>query len=420
MGVYLELVDHEKNFEHSHISPILINDFDLQSNDQIDKLNSLIFTSYEEDSLEVVPSCDCGVINGEYNVGVKCPECNTTCLSITERPLESVLWIASPQGIAKFMNPEVWLILKEAFLVSRVSVLDWLTSPGYRVPIEKEPEPITRLKQLNMKRGYNHFVENFDSIIDLLINGKVVKKGSVKQRAELFQFIQENRDKIFTRYLPIPSKVAFIKESTNMGRYSDNSTLDAIDAIRTISGLSNIVIPISDTVKESKIVDAQNKLSEYYSTFYKSALEPKLGWFRKHIYGSRVHFSARAVITSISKPHKYDEIELPWSLAVMLLKVHLTSKLLRRGFTPNDAIRYIYEHTLKYDILLDELFQELLSEGVNGRLPMIIQRNPSLTRGSALSIGVIRVKTDPNDNTIGLSVLVLASLNADPYLKKLM
>lgn len=413
MGIHLNLVDHDELFEQTHVQPILVNDFDLSSSDQLDKLNNLIYTSYDDDSLEVVPSCDCGDIKGEYNVGVRCPTCGTECLSVTERPLESVLWIAAPKGVDALINPEVWIILKDAFKISDISVLDWLTNPRYRVPIEKEPPAIARLKEMNVERGLNNFYRNFDSIIDLLINGKIIKKGNMEQRQQLLEFIRLNRKAIFSKHLPIPSKVAFIKEDTAMGNYADPAMLPAIDAIRTISSIENSVKPLGETSKQVRTVDVINQLSEYYKNFFSKTISPKAGWFRKHIYGSRIHFSARAVIASISKPHTYDELHLPWSLAVMFLKVHLTSKLLKRGFTPNEAIRHIYEHTLKYDILLDEIFQELISEGPEGRLQVALQRNPSLTRGSMQSLGVSKIKTNPNDNTISLSVLVLAAYNAD-------
>ena len=94
------------------------------------------------------------------------------------------------------------------------------------------------------------------------------------------------------------------------------------------------------------------------------------------------------------------------------MSAHLISKLLKRGFTPNEALRHIHKHTLKYDLLIDEIFQELISEA-GGSIPILLQRNPSLTRGSIQQLKVTKIKTDPNVNTISLSVLILAAFNAD-------
>lgn len=40
---------------------------------------------------------------------------------------------------------------------------------------------------------------------------------------------------------------------------------------------------------------------------------------------------------------------------------------------------------------------------------------PSLVRGSAQQLNITKVKTDPNDNTVGLSVLVLSALNKSMF-----
>jgi len=105
----------------------------------------------------------------------------------------------------------------------------------------------------------------------------------------------------------------------------------------------------------------------------------------------------------------------------MLFRVFLESKLMRLGYTHNECVRFIYENTLKYHPLLDQLFQELIAEGfgvapdtgARGGIPIILQRNPSLQRGSAQCLRITQIKTDPRDNSIGMSVLVLAGANAD-------
>ncbi|MBE0438164.1 MAG: hypothetical protein IBX57_00155 [Gammaproteobacteria bacterium] len=413
MGVYLKLVNHDQLFSESKSQQHIVNYYDLSNKTQMDELNNIIFTSYNQDSLEILPTCDCGALKGTYNVGLKCSDCNTECLPVTERPLESVLWITTPQGVDTLINPEVWIILQKKFMDGGVNVLEWLTNPRYRVSEEREPVSIKKLKQRNVGRGLNHFYQNFDSLMKLLIDDKIIKLGNQQDRDDLKLFLKENREAIFSKYIPIPSKMAFITESSAMGTYADPNMLPAIDAVRTISSIENGVKSLNDKTREVRTVQAIQKLAEYYETFYGKPIGHKSGWFRKHIYGSRTHFSFRAVIASLTDPHDYDEVHLPWGMAVMFLSIHLISKLLKRGFTPNEAKRHIHEHTLKYDILLDELFQELIAESPYKGLPIILQRNPSLTRGSAQQLFVTKIKTDPNINTVSVSVLILPAWNAD-------
>ena len=81
--------------------------------------------------------------------------------------------------------------------------------------------------------------------------------------------------------------------------------------------------------------------------------------------------------------------------------------------TPNECIQFLNSYTNKYHPLLDELFKELINESPAKSIPVILQRNPTLVRLSAQYLRVTKIKIDPSDNTISLSVLVLKGPNAD-------
>lgn len=412
MGVSRRLINQEELFHTLSSESVIINNFDISSQEDKEKLNNLILTRYDGDSLDVLPSCDCGNITGEYNVGVRCKECNTLCVSVTERPLESALWITTPQSIDKLINPDAWIILANRFTFSGHNLIEWLCNPYYKTPTDPVPAKINQLKKLNPPRGLNNFYRHFEAIMELLIENKLIQNS--KQDKELFiDFIRTFKDCIFTKYVPIPSKLAFITEDTPTGRYVDLSMTPAIDAIRTISSLENEPITPSLKKKEAACVKTIVKLAKYYNDFGSKQLGSKFGWFRKHIYGSRLHFSFRSVISSLSENHDYDEVHMPWSMSTMVLEAQLINKLLKRGFTPNDALGFLREHTLQYHPLLEELFNELIIEGPDNKIPILFQRNPSLVRGSAQQLNITKVKNDPGDNTVSLSVLVLSALNAD-------
>jgi len=420
VSIYLKLVDHEALFQRAVNNPVIVNNFDLQNQSDLKELNDLIYTTYSEDSLEILPRCNCGEISGEYNLEVTCSICGTQCLSVTERPLESILWLTPPTGIDALINPEVWIILSKRFLDGGVNVLEWLTNPKLVVPEDKKPLSIKKLEHLKITRGLNYFYRNFDYIIDLLINGKVIKKGRLRERLELLEFIKENRHAIFSQHLPFPSKLVFVTEKTSMGPYADPTMTSAIDAIRTISGIENSTVPLTERMKEARVINALMQLADYYENFFSKSLGPKEGWFRKHIYGTRGPFTFRAVITSISEPHHREELHLPWSLSVMLFKIHLMNKLLhgaphRKCMTPNQALKLLYEGTAQYDPLIDELFHELINEAPNQRIPCLFQRNPSLTRGSIQTLGISKIKTDPEINTVSVSTLILKAWNKSMF-----
>ena len=410
MAINLEFVNHDKTFRSLKTKPIMVNDFQLDSTEDIERFKTFIQTTYDSDSLEIHPRCNCEKLKGAEFIDTICDVCNTPCLPITERPLESVLWLRAPDRVETLINPVMWHIMDRYFTKNDVSILKWLTDPRYK-PHKRIP-PIIKLEDLNVPRGINYFYHHFDELIDLLIRQRVFAHHAIKHRQRFLEFLEENREFIFSEHLPVPSKLVFITEKTSIGRFADLSIKLAIDAVTSINHVHNNMEHRSLADVESYTVQSIAKLSEYYLTFFKKNLSPKPGWLRKHVYGTRGHMTFRAVITSIHEPHCYNELHLPWSLSVMLFKEHIKSKLLKRGYTPNETLAYITQYTRKYDSIMNDIFQELLAESYKpGVLPVAFQRNPTLTRGSAQQLDVTRIKTDVDDNTVSLSVLVLASLN---------
>lgn len=400
-------------FSSSANEPIVVNAFDVNTTVDKERLNNLIYTHYEGDSLQVLPSCTCGQTTGEYNVGIRCPICNVEVRSVTERPLESSLWIAPPKGVRAYLNPQVWTILADQLNYPGVNLLEWLCNPTAQFPANP-PKQALRLQALDIERGLNNFYANFDAIIQALFDNGIVK-GTKQQRDDLARFINKFRDRIFADHLPIPSKMGFITEKTVTSTYADLTMLPAVDAIRTISATENSPVPLTLKVLQARAVKANMLLAEYHQAFMSTALGSKNGWLRKHVYGSRLHFTLRAVINSLSDNHEYDELHMPWSVAVMVYKTHLISKLIKRNFTPNECSKFLHENTVKYNVLIDELFDELIAESPYEKpgLPIILNRNPTLMRGSIQALRVTKIKKDPAINSISMSVLVLKAPNAD-------
>jgi hypothetical protein len=411
MALHLEIVDFDEMYHTSSIAPTLLNAFNIDSEEDKERLNKQIYTSYEGDSLEVLPSCECGNLRGEYNVDIPCPICNTQVMSVTERPLEATLWMAPPKGVLRFINPQVWAILSNALTYAGSDLLEYLVNPSYQLP-PNQPKAAKKLLTLDLERGINYFYTHFDHVMGMLFQNGIIN-GTRQARDNLKTFLSIYRDRLFCQWMPIPSKLGFITEQTVTGTYADPTIKDAIDAIRTISATENAVLPLSLRTRQSRAMKANALLSNYHQQFVAVSLGGKFGWFRKHVFGSRSHFTMRAVITSLSENHDRRECHLPWSVSVMAYKVHLTSKLIKRGFTPGEANKLLNENTRKYHPLLDELFQELIAECLHMGLPIILQRNPSLQRGSAQLFYVTKIKTDPNINTISMSTLTLKAPNAD-------
>lgn len=406
-GVYLSLVDFNRLFESVSDRAIIVNDFNMRSKEDKDRLNRLLYTEYDNDTLDPCPTCECGETKGNFNESLVCHTCNTVVMPVTEKPIESTLWIRAPDGIHGFITPIAWTILNEVFK----NIPRWLCDSTFKYKPNKDVAPILEhFKSIGWKRTINHLYENFDYVLDVLLSHKKLMKNNIEHQWTC-KFVAENKHLFFCKYLPIPHRSVFITEKTSMGTFVDAIIRSAIDAVRTITSIDGGILPSTIRVKENRTVQVMVQLSTYYDEYLKNNIGRKPGLLRRQIFGSRLDFTARAVISSISGPHDYDEMHLPWGLSVLLLKTHLMNKLLRLGYNPATAEEFLMKHVRVYHPLLDELFKELIAESPGGALRGVLQRNPSLTLQSALNLRGTMIKTDPRVTTISLSVLVLKGPN---------
>lgn len=361
-GVYLEFVNYEEMLSKLSVPPMFVNDIDARSVEAKAYLNTLIRTEYDGDSVNVLPTCGCGHLTGQHYASVKarCPICNTVVMSVLERPIESNLWIRAPQGIEALINPTFWIILDNTFKKSGFSVMRWLCDPYYRVPTTQALYA-EQLESYGLERGLNNFYKHFDAYIAVLIQNKCYS-GNDDRKNSVLQLISEFRDLIFTKYLPIPNKIAFITERTSVGTYADFGMADAIDAAHTIVSLGEPYQQVRLKKKESRATVCITQLAVYYNNLYRNILGGKKGWFRKHIFGTRANYSFRSVVSSITGWHLYDELHIPWTLAISVLQVHISNKLLARGWSPNEIEEFISSKAHVYDPLLDSIFEELINE----------------------------------------------------------
>ncbi len=465
MSIYQKLINFNEVFATLEKTPIIINDLRTSTEEEKLELNKKIYTLYESGVMSTVPSCECGKLTGEYNVGITCKICNTDVASPLYTDLEPILWVRAPEGVKSLINPHVWFILNKAFTISNFQLIRWICDTTYN---ESRPfKETTQLLEMGVQRGYNFFLENFDWVIEQLCQLKIFTKSPKIENIEIvLQMIKEYRDCLFCNYLPLPNRVLLVIEDTSMGRYVDYTYFSLIDAIQMIASIdtvknkkkkkANLVIEnisvnkilgqtpepeefinlstgeisaspglLTDNVsmkkKENRTVKMISALSNFYNNYNRNNLGSKQGMIRKHVISSRNHFSFRTVISSITVPHVYDELHVPWGAAVGSLRYHILNKLSKQGMTCNQAIEFINNYARRYHPKLDDIFKELINESVNidketgiitNGIPCVLIRNPSLARGSALKLRITQVKPDPETLTMSLSILSVVSLNA--------
>lgn len=419
MTINAEILDIDELFRNSPSKPIIVNEFNVSSEAEKEEINRLILTQYGSDFLEIEPSCDCRLTKGGHNEGVVCPHCGTPVMAVTERPLESSVWLGLPKGVKAYINPKVYSILSKRLTISKFNILEHLVNPS-AAPPETKNALVMKYMKLEIPRGINYFFDNFDEVINRLVTSGIIpkdpedKQGGQGRLTTLLHFLSVYRDMVFCQHLPLPTKLMMITESTMTTTFASSNMIPALDAVRTISATENSPTQLNLKTLQSRAMKANSLMAEYNEQSFKDFFDQKEGWFRQHVYGTRSHFTFRNVINSLTDPHAYDELHIPWSVAVMVFRIHLITKLIRqRGWTLRDAQSLLDENTLRYNPILDELFQELIAEAPGGRIPVLFNRNPSLLRGSMQLLYITKVKTDTSVRSISISVLILKNLNAD-------
>ena len=210
------------------------------------------------------------------------------------------------------------------------------------------------------------------------------------------------------------------KKQTATGKYAEIEKIGtAIDAVNTICSLKSRLELPSPQVEENAAVKAILNLVDFYGRQIKEVQGKKEGFWRKLIFGTRMPFSGRAVITSLTEVHDYDELHIPWGLFIVMYRFHIENKLYKRGYTPNQAKGFISRCIREWNPEMREIIDELIEEspyathsGKKG-LPVIFNRNPSLLLSSIQHFLLTEIKNDVTDNSISMSVLVLSGMNAD-------
>lgn len=418
MGVSLQCVNHDEVFNNLPYEPLMVNSLDTSTPEKLIEFKRHIYSHYNNsDTIEESAACTCKKITDVEKIGTYCPDCHTKVEGSNERPIVPSMWMDAPEGVTSLISPHLWIILDSNTTTKEFNFLRYLTDTKYKFTYERlsskeTKRKVDRLLEKNFERGLNAFIRDFDTIVEFFFQANIIDKN----KAELSQFIRNNKHCFFPQVLPLPSRVCMVVESTTSGTYIDKPILLAVDAALSMASIGSTNFKLKPIEVQNITAQSIATLSMFHQIYDKDRLARKPGLIRRHVLASSLYLTGRNVITSISKPHNYEQIELPWGMAVQLFKYHIISKLFKRGYTANKALAAVYQNVLNDtpNPLLVEIFNELIAESNGGLGPAcIFGRNPTLQRGSTQMFYIGTIKTNTRDNTISMSVLCLKAPNAD-------
>lgn len=440
-GIYWEVEDFDRMFINSS-SKVILNDMPYQSSEDQKAIQKKVFKITSGNSLESYPSCECGhtkyVENLTAYTGKNCPKCALPVVYQHEKELEPVLWLGVPDGVDAFISPVFWYQIESAtrskthkVTHNSFSPLRWFTNPYYR-NYSGGRKLVDYLEQLledgEIVRDYNWTIRNFDKVLDIIGDCLATHApGKVAEFLKVKMVIQMYKDKVFTKYLPLPNSlcVVFEQQDFSYRRMTGSASL-LMPAINHLLGLKRTP-PDSGVTPEPLTKAQQKKVCKEVATFsvdyqvywdyvIREEIGRKPGIARKDTFGVRPPFTYRAVITSITGPHDYDELHLPWSVACELFRPFIHEELLNEGMGPVQIESFINRHMRIYHERLELLFNKVIGEwrslGFKG-WPSSLIRNPSLYVASNQTQFITKVKTDPKDKTLSLSWICCYGYNGD-------
>jgi len=347
--------------------------------------------------------CDCGRISGSMYHGEICPYCNTMVkqmgndISISGfLVLKDKYWIIHPNMYSKIA----------AFIGDQR--LNRIISPNVKIdsngkviknlPPAKKDEPFREI-------GLIEFKERFDEIMDFYLSlfpGK---------QAFYDEIMKVHRDCVFTHTISVfssllrPAKV-------------DNGSLKYEACNDYFSILSKLVYRCN---KDKLKIDQKpkEKLQLLYDIQYQlMALDNEIREIMSHkkgdirsAVGGRYAFTSRCVIRQ-DVTLRANQIKLPYSALCVLLQQVIVN-ILQRTYqcTYADAYKKWFKAQTVLDKVVYDIIDGLIKDSGEG-LPLLINRNPTISFGGILSVKCIGIN-DFDDKTMSISLLDLKLMAAD-------
>ena len=250
MAITQRFLNFDQYYKATSGDKIIVNDLKAMTKEDKDNVNNMLMTVYENaDAISTKPTCDCGNIVGQYQVGKLCPSCGTKC----EEPyskVKPIVWLKVIDPNIKFINPTFWLMMAD--IISSATPVDYfryLCDVKYNPPVELPKQVLSILNMLGGVRNYKNTIDNIENILLHLINLPTYQdREKNKKVRQLLQMYREHKEDIFSNYIPIISKRLFVVEKTTKGQFINLISANIINAVYSWIDICN-----KDVVTEKRL-----------------------------------------------------------------------------------------------------------------------------------------------------------------------
>lgn len=351
----------------------------------------------DEDS---IASCRCackvGGFRGEMFRGEICPICGE---EVKERDIDLDITAWVPFGKNKIINPYYYQLLIKAIgknfpdivkLKQRVDRDGKVTAVNANEIEEKPSSPFVGM-------GITKFMEEYNTVLEYF---KVKKKNKIEE----LNWLQKNKNSVFTSFCPIYTPVLRPQSAT-----TDTLYYTGID--KQINPLIKLSIDLMDCeeIEKNMILDKiQYRVNNMWEYNF-SLINGKEGFIRDKLLGGQLNYSARNVICP-DPTLTNDEISVSYQTFRILARDLIIYNLMRQDHILLSKAYIRWKKSYKFDKYIYEIMKFILKKYE----PMILlNRNPTLNFYSMLRLKIRDVKPDDMDYTLSVSLGILPGLNAD-------
>jgi hypothetical protein len=416
----LQLVDHdaqwEFNVQRAGVDPVILNKFNFSLPKYIDTISALIFS--DGAGADFVARCQCGEVEGDNKIGMVCPICGTPATKsnlLDDNNLVCKNWLSCPSQLPNgwlapkvYLNLALWLTYDKA---AKRNYLDDILDVTATLPFD--------LTDVIKGQGFQYFHDNFDRIIDYFVNDHhiISKKPDTPS---MRWFIQLNRARVFCHYIPVLNAAINPIMSLDNGGNSKNKFSDttADHILKAVTSLSRLefspkrknALYYAEKTAYKAFKDVINYVEEATTKY----VSTKKAIPRTHIFGSRFHWSFRGVVIPLVGPHIYDELHIPWKMAVNTFRVHLTGILLNKyKMSINEATSRVRQALQFVDPLISTILKQMIEDSEFKGIACLWNRPPSIRDGAVMLKYITKIKEDLEDSCISMSSIDVALPNAD-------
>jgi DNA-directed RNA polymerase beta' subunit len=233
------------------------------------------------------------------------------------------------------------------------------------------------------------------------------KKGA---HQDIYECLKENREILFTSKIPVVNprlRPIMIQGDRAITDPLNERYIQLIKLAASLDVMGKDKTPMALNAFASAIQRVWLEADDLLV----GAISDKKGFLRNSVMGSRANFSSRCVLTPLPMGTAIDEVWMPYTAGVELLKLQVVNWLVHeQGMKPVEALHHATQAAINFDPDVYDFICRLV--GDNG-LPILLNRNPTISIGSILKMRLTKVKDDVDDQTMGIRNNVLPFLAAD-------